>query len=130
MDRKKYAKELSRKMEMYSVVHFLLLSLFQQYLFHHRHLMSDLVFYGCCSYLVISAISLGLLFSENQLFPWLEISRCLLFLFYSSEVIFTQNIFLMTSLLWIIRVFYFYSAWLAKTKCVDMISIHNKLKIQ
>jgi hypothetical protein len=130
MDRKKYAKELSRKMEIYSVIHFLVLSLFQQYLFHHRHLISDLVFYGCCSYIVISVTSLGLLFGENQLFPWLEMGRCLLFLFYSSEVIFTQNVLLMTLLLWIIRVFYFYSAWLAKTKCVDMISIRNKLKIQ
>ena len=79
--------------------------------------------YICCIYVLVSLVSMGLLFNQNAMFHWLEMARCLAFLCYSLYRPFQTESILVNLLLYSIRLFYFYSAWMCRQECVKVFSI-------
>ena len=78
--------------------------------------------YACCCYIIVSLISIGMLFNQSPWFPFLEMTRCLVFLGYQLHFSnFLEESFGVRFLLYGIRVFYFYSALKYKIECVHQI---------
>ena len=86
--------------------------------------ISSLMRYAACIYIIVSLVSLGLLFNQNALFPWLEMIRCLAVVGYSMYQPFTAGSLAVTLLLYAVKIFFLYSAWMCKLECVR--SFRNK----
>jgi len=125
IDRKKFGRLMTMRMQLYSAVHFTLLSVGHQILTAKRYQLELGVFYLCCVYLLVSLTSLGLLYNGSRFFPWLECGRCLLFLAVSPHLALEQPL---AALLWLVRLFYFYSAVTWASKCVASVGVSQPEK--
>lgn len=114
---------VTTRMQLYAAVHFMLLSEGYRYMSVNYGDISETMRYICCIYVLVSLVSMGLLFNQNAMFHWLEMARCLAFLCYSLYRPFQTESILVNILLYSIRLFYFYSAWMCRQECVKVFSI-------
>ncbi|XP_057371745.1 alkylglycerol monooxygenase-like [Daphnia carinata] len=117
--REKFSHPLTPHDQIYAAIHFLLLSEGYRAMATHYEEFDGWLLYGCCAYVIVSLISIGLLFNRNSWFPWIEMIRCLVFLAYQLhfELFLTETIG-MNLIMNGIRLFYLYSALQCKIECV------------
>lgn len=86
--------------------------------------MTSSMLYGTCIYMIVSIWSLGLLLNDSKLFPWIEITRCLLFLGYQIYRPVAVDSLMASIALYAVRLFYFYSAWQCRVLCAQQIAVN------
>jgi hypothetical protein len=91
---------------------------------------NSITIYCCCAYVIISLISIGLLFNHNSLFYWLEMVRCLIFLGYSIYRPIEVDSIVLNIFLYTVRLFYLYSAWMCRHECVKAFSSATEQKMK
>jgi len=118
MERKKFARSLSPFMQIYAILHFAILSRAYTAVMLNYTLLGNAQLYGYSAYIVVSLISLGLLYDGHALAPWLEMLRCLVFLGLTIRIPFMIDSTMMHIILFTLRIFYFCSAWMFKKECI------------
>jgi len=91
-------------------------------------ILDEFQLYGYSAYVLMSLISVGLLFDGHPLASWMEMIRCLVFLGFSIKQPFTIESYWAHTLLFVVRVFHFYSAWIFKKDCIEMFKKMTPLK--
>lgn len=118
MEREKFARYLAPSMQIYAILHFAILSRAYSALVINYKLLDGAQLYGYSAYVLMSLISLGLLYDEHALAPLLEAMRCLLFVGFTVTHPFATDSMTVQVVLSALRMFYLYSAWLFKNDCV------------
>lgn len=118
MEREKFTRPLTAFMQVYAIVHFVILSRVYNAVVINYRLLDEWQLYGYSALIIVSLISLGLLYDEHKLAPWLEMVRCLVFLGVTIKHPFVIDSVVLHTILFAVRAFYFYSAWIFKNECV------------
>jgi len=126
--REKFARPLSFNMGIYSTVHVLLLVAGTGIILENYRVLEPNTMYMYLAYILTGLTSVGLLFDGHALGPWLEMTRCLVFLGFTIRLPFVIDSLAVYVLLYAVRIFHFYSAWIFKNECVDIFTKMTPLK--
>jgi len=128
IEREKFSRPLSSNMELYSILHVVFLLMGSGVLIENYGMLEDSKFYMYAAFVLASLSNLGFLYDGFAVAPWLEMTRCLVFLGLTIRHPFTIDSLAVHIALYVARIFHFYSAWIFKNECVDIFTKMTPLK--
>jgi len=128
IEREKFSRPLSFNMALYAFIHTIFLALTGGVLIENYEVLEQSKFIMYTVFILGSFSSLGLLYDEHPLAPWLEMIRCLVFVGFTIRHPFTIETLTGHIALYVLRIYHFYSAWIFKNECVDIFTKMTPLK--